>query len=98
MKYTMPDIAGVAGGAASSARLSQVDQTELQALLHTVTDQAYEIRSLAHVVLDRVCPQPEPTDDCAESLTSGGYVGQAERLRTTQREIIEVLTQLAKYA
>jgi hypothetical protein len=95
MEYGYADkaCAGTAG-----QNLKAVEQTELQSLLHTINDQAYEIRSLARVVLDRVCPQPEEDNDAAKPAYSGGYVGQAEQVRSTQREIIEVLTRLAKFA
>jgi hypothetical protein len=90
--------ASIISRAAGGAKLSEVDQTELQSLLYTVNTQAREIRSLATIILGRVCPQPEEGCSADEPAYKGGYVGQAEQVRTTQREIIEVLMQLAKYA
>src|SRR5690242_10858904 len=101
MEYALADKAApiYVSGVSGNAKLSQVQtETELCSLLATASNQAIEIRQLVTVILDRVRPQG-CDEGCAEKQCfSGGYVGQAEMIRSTQRETLELLSQLAKFA
>jgi hypothetical protein len=78
------------------ANLAPQTETELSSLLSTVQQQAYDLRNVASIILNRVSPQPEEGCDAKETFGSG-YIGQAEKVRSTLREATEILGSLSKF-
>jgi hypothetical protein len=82
--------------AAQTQRLDQPEaEAELASQLSTLGQQAREALVIAKDVLERVSPQPDEGGPDAQAF-GGGYIGQAERVRSIQSETIRTLLALAK--
>jgi hypothetical protein len=75
--------------------LGQQAQPELASLLGTINAHANELRGLVVNIFSRVSSLPE--EECADRQPCGSnYVGQAEQTRSTLRETVRLLNELAK--